>query len=286
MSNIIVGIILGIVQGISEWLPISSKTQVLVASTYLLHLNFQQAYSFGLFMEVGTILAAIIYFRREMVSLIRAITMRGSHEENRLLIYVVVATVITAIIATPLYLYADSITEVPIGIPMLIIGAVLIIDAIVIRYSRKRKSHATNTRKLKDLKIRDYAIVGIAQGIAALPGVSRSGMTTSFMLLMKIEPDEAFRLSFIVGIFASAGAFALTMLASHANLSSALSSVGTIGLVVAIATATIISLLLIDFLLKVAGRSEIVYLTAALGILAIIGGVMAMVFATGIVGMT
>ena len=56
---------MGIIQGISEWLPISSKMQIIVSSTYLLKLTFQQAYTFGLFMEIGTIIAAFTYFRKD-----------------------------------------------------------------------------------------------------------------------------------------------------------------------------------------------------------------------------
>jgi len=269
-------IIIGIVQGISEWLPISSKTQVIIASTLLLHLTFQQAYTFGLFIEIGTVLAAIVYFRKDLFIMIKALFNRGDPNGKKMLIYVVIATVITGIIGAPLYLIADSITGISVGIPMLLIGAVLIVDAILIRYSRNKA--ASNVKKFGDLKTRDYLIVGIAQGIAALPGVSRSGITTSALLLMKVEPDEAFRLSFIIGIFASAGAFLLTLVASHSNVTAALAGIGIEGLVVAIIVAMIVSFFLIDFLIKVAGKAKIVYVTAGLGVLAIAAGLIYLVF--------
>lgn len=281
MSNIIVGIILGIVQGISEWLPISSKTQVTVASIALLHLTFSQAYTLGLFLEIGTVIAAVIYFRRELLSLLKVLVLRGTAEEKKLFVYVVVATVITAAMAIPLYLFADSLQGVAIGIPMLLVGLILIVDALVIRHSRKKRPEGSNIRKFKDLSIKDYALIGIVQGIAALPGISRSGITTSAMLLMKIEPDEAFRLSFIIGIFAAVGAFGLTVLVSHANVSLAISELGITGLLASIVVATIVSLFLINFLIKVAGKSSIVYLTAALGILAIFGGMIALISGIG-----
>ena len=281
MENIIVGIILGIIQGISEWLPISSKTQVGVASMELLHLTFSQAYTLGLFFEIGTVLAAVIYFRRELVSLIKVLALRGSREEKKLFVYVLVATVVTGAMGLPLYLIADSIKGIAIGIPMLLVGMILIVDALVIRHARKKKSSAVNTRKFSDLKLKDYLLIGIIQGVAALPGVSRSGITTSAMLLMKIEPDEAFRLSFIIGIFAAIGAFVLTLLVSHASVSNSVSELGIGGLLAAIVTATVVSLFLIDFLIKIAGRSRIVYLTAALGILALFGGTVALLTGVG-----
>jgi len=94
------------------------------------------------------------------------------------------------------------------------------------------------------------------------------------MLLLDIEPDEAFKLSFLVGIFASLAAFFLTSLVSGANVSQALSVIGVAGLGVAIVTATVVSLFLIDFLIKVASKSSIVYLTGALGVIAIGSGLL------------
>src|SRR5271154_604614 len=97
-QQVIYGIILGVVQGISEWLPISSKTQILFVSTYLLGLNINEAYAFGLFMEIGTIFAAIIYFRKELWSLVNSLIGKGDKESRILLKYVVISTIATAII--------------------------------------------------------------------------------------------------------------------------------------------------------------------------------------------
>jgi undecaprenyl-diphosphatase len=266
-------ILIGIVQGISEWLPVSSKTQVLLASSYLLKLDYQQAYTFGLFMEIGTVLAAVIYFRAYLLDLLRVLLGSKDPLKRKLFVYVLVVTVITGIVGAPLYLVADSVKGVSIGIPMLAIGLVLIGDAFFIRYSRRNRL-GRPPRTFQEMRTRDYIIVGITQGIAALPGVSRSGITVSSMLLLDIEPDEAFRLSFLVGIFASLAAFFLTALVSGANVSQALSIIGAAGLGVAIVTATVVSLFLIDFLIKVASKSSIVYLTAGLGIIAIGSGLL------------
>ncbi|MDE1873620.1 MAG: undecaprenyl-diphosphatase [Candidatus Micrarchaeota archaeon] len=281
LYQLLIGAIIGLVQGVAEWLPISSKTQVLIASNYLLGLSFQQAYTFGLFMEIGTVIAAVIYFRNELAALVSVLLGSRNEQSRKLFAFVVVSIIMTGLIGAPLYLIADSITGFSIGIPMLLIGAVLIADALLIRYSRKQANRA-NTRKLKNLRISDYIVVGIAQGIAALPGVSRSGITTSAMLLLNVEADEAFRLSFLTGIFASVAAFGLTLIATNVNVSVAVASIGLAGLGTAIIVSIIVSLFLIDFLIKTAGRSKIVYLTAALGIIAVASGLISL--ATGIGG--
>ncbi len=278
LLQLLYSVILGIIQGVSEWLPISSKTQIIVSSSYLLKLTFQQAYTFGLFMEIGTLSAALIYFRKDMLKLVQVLAGSKDRMKRKLFFYVLIVTVITGLIAAPLYLIADSITGIAVGLPMLIIGLVLLGDAALIRYSKKRLEKGIIPRKLENLSIKDYIIIGITQGISALPGVSRSGITTSAMLLLGIEPDEAFRLSFIVGIFAAAGAFGLTLVASKSNVAASIAAIGTDGLVVAILTSTIISLFLIDFLIKFAGKQKITYLTAALGIIAIMSGLLYLVF--------
>ncbi|MDG6967769.1 MAG: undecaprenyl-diphosphatase [Nitrososphaerota archaeon] len=264
--------LLGIVQGIAEWLPVSSKTQVLLASSYLLNLDYQQAYTFGLFMEIGTVLAAVIYFRGYILDLLRVLAGSKDPMKRKLFVYVLVVTLVTGVIGAPLYLIADSVKGVSIGVPMLVIGAVLIGDALFIRYSRRRAGAVRRT--FKDMKTRDYIIIGAMQGIAALPGVSRSGITVSSMLLLDFEADEAFKLSFVVGIFASLAAFFLTTIVSGANVGDAVAGIGLAGLGLAILTATLVSLVLIDALIKVASRSGIVYLTAGLGAIAVVGGIL------------
>ena len=197
--KVLVGIILGIVQGISEWLPISSKTQVLLVSTFLLHLNFSQAYALGLFMEGGTFIAAVIYFRKELYKTILAIVGKGGSEGLLLLKFLIVVTVVTALIAIPIYKFVSSISGPVVGIPMIILGVLLIVDGILIKMS---KNYATK-KTLTNLGIVDLVLIGIAQGISALPGVSRSGTTVSAMLFLKVKPEEAFRLSFFALILSS-----------------------------------------------------------------------------------
>jgi undecaprenyl-diphosphatase len=228
-------------------------------------------------MEIGTIVAAVAYFRKDVVEMIRVLLGSKDQARRKLLVYVVVVTLVTAVIAAPLYLVADSISGIAVGIPMLIVGLVLIADAALIRYSRKKRERGINARKLENLTLKDYLLIGIAQGISALPGVSRSGTTTSAMLLMNVEPDEAFRLSFLVGIFASIGAFGLSLISTRRNVEAAVAAIGLPGLALAIVVATIVSLFLIDFLIKVAGKSKIVYLTTALGIIALATGLLYLV---------
>ena len=264
MVNVLYAIMVGIVQGISEWLPISSKTQVLLVSNYLFALPVAVAFAFGLFMEVGSLASASIYFRRDILSLLR---------DRKLLVYLFVVTVFTGVIGVPLYLAAERLLASAYnpGIPMIVLGAVLVSDSVYIRYSRM----APRMSGLKDMKLKHYIAVGVAQGIAALPGVSRSGMTVSTMLFMGMEPGDAFRLSYLAYIPAALGGIATTVLFSRDEISAAVTAVDPMGVVLAVVTATLVGIAVISLALKFAKRNNIYVVTLAVGLVAIIIGALA-----------
>ena len=267
------GIILGIVQAISEWLPISSKTQIMLATTLLFHLPLSQAYAIGLFLEAGTVLAAIIYFRREIYGLLRSLVGKGTPEYNKLLRYMVIVTAITGVIGVVVYKFIETnVTGYALGIPMIILGILLLVDGMLVRSARRRLT-AHSGRTIHGMKSVEMAAVGIVQGISAFPGISRSGITVSSLLFMGFNPEDAFRLSFLVGIPATIGATLVTILFSSVPITTTLSQIGYSTIAIAIIASLLLSLLLIDLLLKFAGRNVITKIVFILGIIAILSGV-------------
>jgi undecaprenyl-diphosphatase len=266
--NILFSILLGLVQGISEWLPISSKTQVLFGSYVLFGLPIAAGYAFGLFLEVGSLGSAIIYFRKDIVALLH---------DRKLFVYLLVVTIFTAIVGAPLYYITDTYlqhTSAFIGVPMIVLGLVLIGIGFYIRYSRA----LPKIGGLDQIKIKHCIIIGIAQGIAALPGVSRSGMTVSTMLVMGVKQDQAFRLSYLAYIPASLGAFGVSLLFSRHEINTDIQAVSPLGLVVAIVSALLIGLVTISYLLKFAKTRSIWKLDIVLGVLALILGAVFTIF--------
>lgn len=271
MSNWLLGIVLGIVQGVSEWLPISSKTQVIIASTYLFGLSFSQAYAFGLFLEAGTFIAATYYFRRKVWGVLRALVGKGEEEGRLLLKFLVVVTAFTAIVGVVIYKAVSETVSGPVlGLPMIALGSILIGDGILISLAKGR---FVPRKGLKDLRTRELVLLGIVQGIAALPGVSRSGATVSAMLLLGIKPEDSFKLSFLALIPASVGAAGVTVLFSNLQLGAVVSIVGVPVILIAILVSAVIGVVFIRLLLRFAGSRRIALLTISLGILAILSGV-------------
>lgn len=276
--KVMVAIIIGIVQGISEWLPISSKTQVLLASTFLLNLNFSQAYALGLFVEGGTFIAAVIYFRKEIYKVLLAIVGKGDREGVLLLKYLVIVTIVTAIVAIPIYKFVSSLSGPVVGLPMIVLGVLLIIDGILIKLSKGFSAKKT----ISNLTVVDSVLVGIAQGISALPGVSRSGTTVSAMLFLKVKPEEAFRLSFFAGILATIGATGVTIIFSKSQLSAVFAVFPAQYMIIAAIVSIAISLVLIRLLINSAKSTKITNIVFVLGAIAILAGIIGIVHGIGV----
>ena len=100
---LLAGVFLGVVQGVSEWLPISSKTQIILVSTLFLGLTFTQGYTLGLFLEFGTFFAAVVYFRRELWLVIKAIVGKGGPGGRLMLKYLLIVTIITGVMGIAIY---------------------------------------------------------------------------------------------------------------------------------------------------------------------------------------
>ena len=153
--------------------------------------------------------------------------------------YLLVVTIFTAIVGAPLYYITDTYlqhTSPFIGIPMILLGLTLIGVGFYIRYSRALPKIAG----VEQMKIKHYILVGVAQGIAALPGVSRSGMTVSTMLVMGVKQDQAFRLSYLAYIPASLGAFGVSVLFTRHAITTDIQAVSPVGLLVSIVAAMLI----------------------------------------------
>ena len=279
MSNWLLGIVLGFVQGVSEWLPISSKTQIIISSTFLFGLTFDEAYALGLFLEAGTFIAALYYFRREAWNVLRSLVGKGDAEGRLLLKFLVVVTFFTAIVGVVIYVtVSETVTGAVLGVPMILLGCVLIGDGIVISIAKGR---FIPTKGLKDLSLKELVAIGIVQGVAALPGVSRSGVTVSAMLLLGINPKDSFKLSFLALIPASIGAAGVTIVLSRVQVSDAITTIGVPVILLAILVSVAIGIAFIRFLLNVAGSRRIALLTLSLGVLAVFSGVVSLISGFG-----
>lgn len=180
-------ILLGIIQGFTEWLPISSQGQLMSFSITFLDITAEQALSFSIWLHVGTLLAATLYFRRDIVDVL-------SYRDRRMFRWLFVASICTGVTALPLYLFlkeAVSISQA--SILLLLIGAMLLLSGALQR-------RAVASERKAEICDRNAIITGLMQGLSVLPGISRSGTTVSALLLQGFEADRSFYLSFLMSI--------------------------------------------------------------------------------------
>ena len=201
---------LGALQGIAEWLPVSSEGVLVLAQTWFSDQSLSESLSMALLLHGGTVLAAVIYFRADIKRLLNNLVSYKSLqlEEQKELNFYIMGTIVSVGIGGLLWQYLLSLNEhIHASFITLIIGILLLITAILLLVKKKQKG-----KEGAEAKRADALIVGGGQGLAVLPGVSRSGTTTSLLMILGFREDEALRMSFIVGIpMMIAGIFALIL---------------------------------------------------------------------------
>ena len=193
---------MGAIQGITEWLPISSGGISSLVMIKVFHLPPSEAISQALWLHLGTLAAAVYYFRRELVAIgkhvpayIKDLRHPDSSSQGSLITYLVVATLASLAIGGILFFLVLDRWQLPGSVVTATIGVFLIITGVIQRYA-----YANQNVENKVISVKDSLLVGIAQGFSVLPGLSRSGLTTSVLLFRRYANEQAFRLSFLLGI--------------------------------------------------------------------------------------
>ena len=189
-------ILLGIIQGLTEFLPISSSGH-LVLTQEILGVK-QPGISFELILHLGTLLAVLVYFRRQLVALIRSIFDSNLMQERSMIMFIIAGTIPAVIVG----LFFKDYFEQAFGSPAFT-SAMLIVTGLIL--------FATKLVKKGDRQVTLLAaiIMGIGQALAILPGISRSGSTIATGMLFGVKPSDAAEFSFLLAIPAILGAVVL-----------------------------------------------------------------------------
>jgi undecaprenyl-diphosphatase len=213
-------IILGIIQGLTEFLPISSSAH-LVITPYILNWQIpaQEAFIFDILVQLGTLLAVIIYFRQDLYRIIIGVINGLIHkhpfsEPSSRLGWILVLATIPAVIAG--LLFKDPVERFfgsPVATGLLLFGtAALLVTAELV---------GKRNRQIENLSWMDALIIGLFQVISLLPGISRSGSTISGGMISNLERPAAARFSFLmyIPVMLGAGTLAIVDLIKSPNFS-------------------------------------------------------------------
>jgi undecaprenyl-diphosphatase len=193
--TVLQALVLGVLQGLAEFLPISSSAHLTLAP-WLFHWR-DPGLAFDVALHFGTLLAVLWYFRAQWAALIGAAVSIVAHrrietEEERRLLYLIVATIPGAIAGLALEKYAESAFRDP-----RLVATVLIIMGIVLWWVDKR---AAQDRPLQSMRWSDAILIGLAQMFAIIPGVSRSGSTITAGRALRLTREGAAVFSFLMSM--------------------------------------------------------------------------------------
>jgi len=196
--SIVNAVILGVIQGLTEFLPVSSSGHLVIAE-HLLPGWQQTGIVFEVLLHLATLLAVIIFFRQDLLLLIKSLYTKSSEARRQryLLLMIILATIPTGIIGL-----AGKKIFIGLFDRLDVVGGMLLVTALLLWLAetpRAKKGERNGT-------LIDAVIVGITQGLAIVPGISRSGSTISVAMLLGIEPEKAARFSFLISIPAISGA--------------------------------------------------------------------------------
>lgn len=190
-------IIWGLVQGLTEFLPISSSGHLVVVPEFLDVVGMDigpPSLAVSAVLHLGTLFAVLVYFRKEVMSVL---TMHRNPQGRKIALLVAVGTV-PALVGLPLKDRLESLQDnvTYVGTALVATGVILLVGQWLAR----------GIRALLDGRVPDAIVIGLAQAIALIPGISRSGITIAAGNGRDFEPTEAARFSFLLGIPAIAGA--------------------------------------------------------------------------------
>ncbi|MDR3609181.1 MAG: undecaprenyl-diphosphate phosphatase [Ignavibacteriaceae bacterium] len=256
--SLIEAIILGIIQGITEFLPISSTGHLTLAArlmdllgtpNHLINPDSPEKWTaFIAVIQLGTLAAVLIYFLKDIINIIRSFLNENLKErksfanqstDSRLGWLIILGTIPVVIIG----LSFKHIIEGNLTKDLWVISCSLILLAIILFIAEKK---AKFKKEIKDITIKDALIIGIAQCFALIPGSSRSGTTITGGLFMGLKRESAARFSFLLSIPAVLASGLLELKESLPNIDGSMAT----HLIVSTIVAGICGYLAIDFLLK------------------------------------
>jgi undecaprenyl-diphosphatase len=247
VDSIIHAAILGIVQGLTEFLPISSSAHLILVPK-LLGWNdpFIDSAAFDVMLHMGTLLALLVYFWRDLITILGAglASIRdrriGDDPQRRLAWLLVVSVIPAAILGAALESFFDQTFREHYQW----IALFVLVGATLLWLGERR---GTQTRGLDGMVLRDAVTIGAAQALALFPGTSRSGITIAAGLLLGLEREAAARFSFLMAMPVIAGA---GLWKARTLVGASLGGTQVNELIVGIVTSAIFGFVAIAFLLR------------------------------------
>ncbi len=190
-------VFIGVLQGVIEWLPISSQGNLIIFLTNVLDVPVSLALDYSVYLHIGTVFSAVVYFRKYLFSLFSYNNLRNVFKDTKKtkeLRFIIISVFVTILMFSALYFVYKSMTLLSIKAITLVVALLLIVTGLIQSYTKNKKNVQ------KKLTTKSAIFVGFLQSFAIFPGISRSGITTSALVFKKFSPKDALKYSFLLSV--------------------------------------------------------------------------------------
>jgi len=261
--SIIEALILGIVQGLTEFLPVSSSGHIELGKA-ILNVQTSDNLLFSIVVHAATALSTVIVFRKEILQIFMGLLQFKNNDSFNYAMKIIISMIPVGVVGV---LFEDKLEALFTG-NVLFVGLMLIVTGILLTFTFYIKSTT------KDVSYGRGIIIGLAQAVAILPGISRSGSTISTALILGVDKEKATRFSFIMVLLPIVGA-TLLKLKDYIETPALSGGISTLALILGFLASFISGLFACTWMIKIVKKGKLIYFAYycfLIGLISIIAG--------------
>ena len=259
--TIVESIILGAVQGLTEFLPVSSSGHLQIAKA-LLGVEIEENLAFDTTLHAATVLSTIVILWPEIKRLVVGIFSRHFNEEQAYVLKILLSMIPIGIVGFALKDYLDAMLSSPYILS--IVGAMLLLTAALLSFA-----YYARPRQKENISYRDAFIIGLAQAVAAMPGLSRSGSTIATGLILGNKKEAMAQFSFLMVLAPILGEMLLNIVKGEVVFA----SIGVVPMIAGFVAAFVVGCLACKFMIDIVKRGKLIWFAvycAVAGVVAIV----------------
>ena len=259
--TIVESIILGAVQGLTEFLPVSSSGHLQIAKA-LLGVEIEENLAFDTTLHAATVLSTIVILWPEIKRLVVGIFSRHFNEEQAYVLKILLSMIPIGIVGFALKDYLDAMLSSPYILS--IVGAMLLLTAALLAFA-----YYARPRQKENISYRDAFIIGLAQAVAAMPGLSRSGSTIATGLILGNKKEAMAQFSFLMVLAPILGEMLLNIVKGEVVFA----SIGVVPMIAGFVAAFVVGCMACKFMIDIVKRGKLIWFAvycAVAGVVAIV----------------
>ena len=247
--GVLEAIILGVVQGLTEFLPVSSSGHLQLAKE-LLGVELENNLAFDVMLHAATVLSTILVLWREVWAILKGLFTKGMNDEKRYILKLIISMIPIGIVGFMFMSQIDAMLASP--YIMLIVGAMLLLTALLLAFA-----YYAHPRERESISYRDAFIIGLSQAVASMPGLSRSGTTIATGLLLGNNKQSVAQFSFLMVLPPILGSALLDLVKGDFG-----GGVELLPLIAGFVAAFVTGALACKFMLEIVKRGKLIWFAA------------------------